>query len=232
MLIQGKEKRAVAGIHEALVDEKVFESIQKSFQDRAFNIAPKGQPVENILKGRVICGCCGGKMQRKHGTSHADWYFFTCITKNRLGADRCTGMYIREEDIYSAIYHQLKLYIDEHFISAPQYKQQIRQFNEQIEQAAQCQHEASENFRLCYEGLVKGEKNVENLRAARDVANRARVSLDKLVADKVVYEKQYQAFCKLLRVGGKELPLSEIMDCVDKIRVDTGKRIVVEWSIM
>ena len=30
---------------------------------------------ENILKGKVICGCCGRKMQRKRGTNHADWYF-------------------------------------------------------------------------------------------------------------------------------------------------------------
>ena len=36
MLVQGKEKRAVAGTHEPLIDEKVFESIQKSFQSRAF----------------------------------------------------------------------------------------------------------------------------------------------------------------------------------------------------
>ena len=68
MLIQGKEKRAVAGTHEALVDETVFESIQKSFQERAFNIVPKEQSTDNILKGKVICGCCGGKMQRKRGT--------------------------------------------------------------------------------------------------------------------------------------------------------------------
>ena len=42
MLIQGKEKRAVARTHKALVDEKTFESIQKSFQARAFNLAPEG----------------------------------------------------------------------------------------------------------------------------------------------------------------------------------------------
>ena len=158
MLIQGREKRAVMGTHEALVDEKTFEFIQKSFQVRAFNLAPKGQSTENILRGKVICGCCGGKMQRKRGTDHADWYFSTCITKNRLGADRCTGMYVREEDVFNVIYQQLKLYVDQHFISVPQYKQQIQHLEEQIEQAARCRYEASENFRLCYEGLVKGKK--------------------------------------------------------------------------
>lgn len=123
MLVQGKEKRVVAAAHEPLVDTTVFNAIQKSFQARAFNIAPQGQATENILKGKVICGCCGGKMQRKRGTNHADWYFFTCITKNRLGADKCTGMYAREEDVFNAIYRQLKVYVSEHYITDLQYKQ-------------------------------------------------------------------------------------------------------------
>ena len=230
MLIQGKEKRAVEATHEPLIDSATFDAIQKMFQARAYNVVPQGQSADNILKGKVICGCCGGKMQRKRGSDHADWHFFTCITKNRLGPDRCTGMYVREEDIFSAIYQQLKLYVDEYFISAPKYKQQIQKYGEQIEQATRWRYEASENFRLCYEGLVKGEKSVDDLRAARDIANGARANLDKLMADKVVYEKEYQAFRKLLRVSRKELPLSEIMDCIDKIRVDTGKRIVIQWS--
>lgn len=110
-------------------------------------------------------------MQRKRGSDHADWYFLTCITKNRIGAEYCTGMYVREEDIFNAACHQLKLFVDEHFISVPQYKHQIRQFETQIEQAARCQYEASENFRLCYEGLVQGEKGIEDLQKARDIAN-------------------------------------------------------------
>lgn len=81
MLIQGKEKRAIAATHEALVDEATFEAIQKSFQARAFNLVPKGQPTENILKGKVICGCCGGKMQRKRGADHADWFFLLVLRK-------------------------------------------------------------------------------------------------------------------------------------------------------
>ena len=81
-------------------------------------------------------GCCGGKMQRKRGTNHADWYFFTCITKNRLGAGKCTGMYVREEDVFSAVYYQLKLYINYHFITKDQYKQEIQHLDSTIEAAS------------------------------------------------------------------------------------------------
>lgn len=122
MLVQGKEKRAVIATHEPLVAPTTFDAIQKGFQARAFNVAPQGKIADNILKGKVICACCGGKMQRKRGTGHADWYFFTCITKNRLGVDKCTGMYVREEDIFCEIYKQLKVYINEKFISGTLHK--------------------------------------------------------------------------------------------------------------
>jgi site-specific DNA recombinase len=73
MLVQGKEKRAVEATHEPLVDSETFDVIQKAFQARAYNVVSKRQSADNILKGKVICGCCGGKMQRKRGTNHADW---------------------------------------------------------------------------------------------------------------------------------------------------------------
>ena len=65
MLVQGKEKRAVEATHEPLVDVGTFDIIQKAFQARAYNVVMQGQSSDNILKGKIICGCCGGKMQCK-----------------------------------------------------------------------------------------------------------------------------------------------------------------------
>lgn len=79
VLVQGKEKRVVAGTHEPLIDIKIFDAIQKQLQSKAFHLNDSSQGTENILKGKVICGCCGGKMQRKRGTNHADWYFLPAI---------------------------------------------------------------------------------------------------------------------------------------------------------
>lgn len=113
MLVQSKEKRAVKGSHPALVNEKTFDKIQSALQQRAFHLtSDSSTPITpNILKGKVICGCCGVKMQRRRGTNHANWYFFICPINNGIGSDRCTGMYVREEDIFSAIYYQLKLFL-------------------------------------------------------------------------------------------------------------------------
>ena len=230
MLIQGKEKRAVMGTHEALVDEKTFESIQKSFQARAFNLAPKGQSTENILRGKVICGCCGGKMQRKRGTDHADWHFFTCITKNRLGSDHCTGMYVREEDVFNAIYCQLKVYVSEHYITDLQNKQQIQKFSNQIFELTQSSEKTWENAMKYYEQYVRGETSKEDLRAALDAAHDVKSVLTEVTEQKTAYDKEYSTFRKLLSASDKRIPLSEIIDCIDKIVVDAGRHIVVKWD--
>lgn len=227
MLVQGKEKRAVESTHEPLVDSATFDAIQKGFQARAFNVVPQGQSPDNILKGKVICGCCGRKKQRKRGTNHADWYFFTCITKNRLGIGKCTGMYVREEDVFHAIYHQLKLYVNEQFISDSQYKQVING----IAQSDRQYQEAFRNAIGHYERFVDGEISKEEFRAAQDAANEKKAIRDGMVTSKTDYERQYQVFRKLLKASHKEIALSEIMDCIDEIIICPNKNITVKWAV-
>ena len=231
MLVQGKEKRVVSATHEALVDTNTFDAIQKSFQEKAFNIAKHGQSTENILKGKVICGCCGGKMQRKHGTNHADWYFFTCITKNRLGVDKCTGMYVREEDVLRAIYYQLKLYVKEHFISDSQYKQELMRLNNKIDQSDSQYQEAFRNAVRHYERFVDGEISKDEFRVVQDAANEKKAIRNDIITNKTAYEKQYQVFRKLLKASYKEITLSEIMDCINEIIIYPNKNITVKWAI-
>ena len=230
MLVQGKEKRAVEATHEPLVDSAAFDAIQKAFQARAYNVVPQGQSADNILKGKVICGCCGRKMQRKRGTGHAGWHFFTCITKNRLGADKCTGMYAREEDIFNAICRQLKVYVSEHYITGAQYKQQIQQFNDKIFELAQSSEKAWTNAMEYYEQYVRGEVNKEALRSALDVAHNAKAVLAEVTEQKAAYEKEYNIFHKLLSASDKRISLSEIIDYIDEIVVDKGSRIVVKFQ--
>jgi len=50
------------------------------------------------------------------------------------------------------------------------------------------------------------------------------------IADKEAYEKQYQVFCKLLKASRKGVPLSEIIDCIERIVVDVDRKIMVKWT--
>lgn len=171
----------------------------------------------------------GDKMQRKRGTSHADWHFFTCITKNRLGADKCTGMYAREEDVLSAVYRQLKNYVNKHYITNSAYKQQIQEYTEQIADLAQRKTTAWINAMEHYEQYVQGEISKEEFRAVQDIANQAKEVLIQATEGKATHEKQYATFRKLLSASSKDIPLSEIVNCIDKVIVDRKGQIVVKW---
>ena len=165
------------------------------------------------------------------GTNHAAWYFFTCITKNRLGADKCMGMYAREEDVFKVIYRQLKAYVSEHYITDSQHKQQIQQFSDEFFELAQSSEKAWTNAMEVYEQYVQGEVSKEILRVALDAAHDTKAQLAKLSEQKAAYEKRYNIFRKLLSASDKCIPLSEIIDCIDKIIVNADKKIVVKWSI-
>lgn len=231
MLVQGKEKRAVKATHEPLVNATVFDTIQKSFQIRAYNVSQQKETTENILKGKVICGCCGGKMQRKRGSNHVDWFFFTCITKNRLGADKCAGMYAREEDIFHAVYWQLKGYVKAHFISDLQYKQRMQEFNKQIAGLFRQKTEAWIRAMEHYERFIKDEISKEDFQVVQNAADNALMALSTATKCRDSYEKQYATFRRLLSASNKDIPLSEIVDYIDKIVVDRDRKMVVKRNI-
>jgi len=50
-----------------------------------------------------------------------------------------------------------------------------------------------------------------------------------MLPSKKRHEIQYAKFRKLLSASSKDVPLSEIVDCIDKIVVDGGRNIVVKW---
>ena len=79
-----------------------------------------------------------------------------------------------------------------------------------------------------YEKCVQEEISKEEFRAAQDVANQAKDVLIEVTECKYTYEKQYARFRKFLSASSKNIPLSEILGCIDKVVVDYGGKIVVE----
>ena len=195
------------------------------------DVKVNGKSVGAVESYDFICGCCGRKMQRKRGTGHADWHFFTCITKNRLGANKCTGMYAREEDIFNAIYRQLKDYVNEQYITNSTYNQRRQVLTSQIADLAQRKTTAWINAMEHYEQYVREEISKEEFRVVQDIANRAKEALVQATERKAAYEKQYVTFRKLLSARNRDIPLSEIVDCIDKVVVDGGGKIVIKWNI-
>lgn len=110
------------------------------------------------------------------------------------------------------------------------YKQQIQEYTEQIAELTQRKTTAWINAMEHYEQYVQGEISTEELRAVQDIANQAKEVLIQTTESKAVYEKQYTKFRKLLSASSKNIPISEIVGYIDKIVVDTGKKIVVNWQ--
>ncbi len=231
MLVQGKEKRVVEGTHPALVDAKTFDRIQSALQQRAFHLtSDNSTPITpNILKGKVICGCCGSKMQRRRGTNHANWYFFTCPTNNRVGSDKCTGMYVREEDIFSAIYYQLKLFLKSNSNICVGYHSKKAVLEQEIAEFREILSDPMENARILYEQLVCEEIDKDTYLAEKAKINEAKERLECVEQRLDTHERQYQQFRKLQKVLDKELPFDEVMDCIDSIVVGEGRHIQVKW---
>jgi hypothetical protein len=80
-----------------------------------------------------------------------------------------------------------------------------------------------------YENYVMGEGTKEAIVAARPAREQAKAELDTAIAAKVAYEKRYRMFCILRKASRKEVPLSEIVEYIEQISVDTGRKIVVKW---
>ena len=90
--------------HEALVSREMFELVQAVRRGAAvkYTATEKRPYTENILRGRVFCGCCGKNLhrQKSHGC-----YFYRCITNDRLGKNTCPGdiRYLKEADLFDTI---------------------------------------------------------------------------------------------------------------------------------
>ncbi len=232
MLVQGKEKRVVEGTHPALVDAKTFDRIQAELQRRAFKLmdAENSPSTPNMLKGKVICGCCGSKMQRRRGTNHANWYFFTCPTNNRVGSDRCKGMYVREEDIFSAIYYQLKLFLKSNSNICVGYHSKRAVLEQEIAEFWEILSNPMERTRMLYEQLVCKEIDKDTYFEEKAKINEAKDRLECVEQRLDTHEQQYQQFMKLQDVLDKDLPFDEVMDAIDRIVVSEGRHIEVRWQ--
>ncbi len=65
----------------------------------------------------------------------------------------------------------------------------------------------------------------------QDIADEVKELLTGAIERKVAYEMQYTVFCKLLSASCKDILISEIMDYIDKVLVDSSREIMVEWDI-
>ncbi|WP_455654995.1 recombinase family protein [Phascolarctobacterium sp.] len=193
-LEQGKNKYLVQNTHEPLVRRDVFDTVQRMIHA---NCNPSTNKTniprqDNVLRGKVICGCCGG---------NADWHFFTCISNNRLGAGHCTGMYIHEADIMDAILREVKSYVQANTNADLTHKNEMTSLVIQAGQLDGKINQIIETKRSRYEDFVMGIADKDDLQQYREEHEVLQAKLQEIRSRIGALNQkyhQYQLFCDVL----------------------------------
>lgn len=216
---------ALARTSHKLIDN----SIQKAFRENEKKQTITVEKSENTFRGKVICSCYSGKLQRRYG-QNCEWAFFSCITNNRLGIEKCTGMYIRENDILNRVFAELNSFADEFCISEAEYKVHKQEYSNKFYAIVQKIYEEMSSSISYYEELVRCDINETEFTTLMSVGRALTLERDKLLASEKEYDEKYKVYQKLFKANRKGIPLSEIMDYIQTITIYQNKEIVINWN--
>lgn len=83
---------------------------------------------------------------------------------------------------------------------------------------------------MYYEQYVLGEINLDEFKVKQQKIRQAAEHQKAIELEIEEYEQAYSRFLRLCKVRDKGLHLSNIMDQINNIVVDCGKKIVVKWN--
>ena len=94
----------VRGTHEAIIDRETFDKVQEicariRTQHKSVTAVPY---TENVLRGRIFCGCCGRHMNRRREKNKQ--YVYYCIANERVAKGTCAAnTRIYEDTLFGTI---------------------------------------------------------------------------------------------------------------------------------
>lgn len=224
-LLQGRNQVLVLDTHEAIISREQFEEVQRILSENITTGAKSVETTEaNPLRGKVHCACCGGKMQRKRGSGHADWHFFICITRNRMGAERCSGMYIREQPILDAVQTVAKQYIAEHSDQQAPLLQKRNELQQELKRLAPQVEDSSGYKRAQYERMIEGEISTEEFLQAKEKLYCSDKRYKSVRDELNNVEKEIERFERIKSAGTNEIYFE-----VKTVTVASSDRIAVEF---
>ena len=83
-----------------------------------------------------------------------------------------------------------------------------------------------------YERLICKELDKDTYLAEKAKVYAAKELLEKSEAELDAYKRRHEELEAMHKVLRKELPLTEILDCIDSIVVSEGRKIEVKWREM
>lgn len=104
-----REQYYVPGTHEPIISKETFQAAQKLKQSRAVKLGSRLQVRENPLRGKVICGECGGRFREREYRGITYW---SCL-QHEKDRWKCPVCQVPEVEIHAAflrLYHKLRLH--------------------------------------------------------------------------------------------------------------------------
>lgn len=111
-----------------------------------------------------------------------------------------------------------------------EHDEEIAQLKAKLDAQVEFRHAIAENPAMYYEQYVLGKIILDEFKLKQQEPRQA--AEDQKVIELEIEEcgQAYSRFSHLCKVRDKELPLSIIMSEINKIVVDVGKKIVVQWT--
>jgi DNA invertase Pin-like site-specific DNA recombinase len=228
--------------HPAIIEKSLFDAVRviidtknKPRRKRVIGAAPRYKSVDNPLKGKVVCGCCGHAMTLSN-TANPRWKCrFTRVAPN---AD-CYGLSIaaRElaETLFEIIRKQAQVILNAD-ISDGLNEIDLR-LERQSEYARRIEGVGDEK-RTLYERFILGELDAEDFKSEKisldaELARLTRIH-DALAAENSKLAEAKSADVKLRKVAesaaGESALTRALADLlIDRVRVFPGGGIEVEW---
>ena len=141
-------------------------------------------------------------------------------------------MYVREEDIFSAIYHQLNLFVKTNSNFNVNYYTKKDELEHEIAQCREMLADPMECTMRLYEQLICKELDKDTYLAEKAKVYAAKELLEKAEAELDANKRRHEELEAMHKVLRKELPLVEILDCIGSIVVSEGRKIDVKWREM
>lgn len=114
--VSAGEMTVVRGTHEAIVSRKQFEQVQKILNQTAerYKSRAVNAYTPNLLKGKVFCKHCGGRLHRQRSTQKTmgDIYWYYCLSRTRISKDACPGVIMKETALLNVLTDMLIVELD------------------------------------------------------------------------------------------------------------------------
>lgn len=227
---QASDHIYVPKTHEAIIDPQIFQSVQKRLE-RKQQQARTG-PQKHLFSNMLVCGECGSKMHFKK-----DREAYLCGRVNKMGKKMCSGTYISEEMIKTAVCTDLRRLIEKHIISdtfleevkfavsQQRDKKGIRNLNQMIEKS---EGKKERLLELLLQKVIDKDcyqKKLKEIQAEIDVFEHRK----KILLRDSEKEDRYGLYAAQKMLKMEELDMMTVQSLIHSIKVFKKKKIEIRY---